>query len=51
MPQSTIYFDQRFSPTLVVESPKPPSNGSELGWEGSEMSEGKDCDRLNAKEC
>lgn len=22
MPQSTVYFDQRFSPTLVIESPK-----------------------------
>lgn len=22
MPQSTIYFDQRYSPNLVIESPK-----------------------------
>lgn len=46
MPQSTIYFDQRFSPTLLVESPKS-SNAAEVNYNGCPI---EDSDALGPKE-
>lgn len=42
MPQSTIYFNQRFSPTLVHESPK--------SFDAHADDHDGECDELSAKD-
>lgn len=45
VPQPAVYIDQRFSPTLVVDTPKN-FDGSMASYNGG----GDDCDELRAKD-